>query len=371
MAVLLGLLSGVTLSLGGFILWRRFWSQSTPLEGLSETSPEREDVVDYERLLAEIDEAIAFQSGDGTVIFANRAFSDIVGSNPEGVDVESALSPVPNLKRRVVAGEEGVAPVESDDGTTYYDIRFFSLSDGTDSRLILFHDVTNHQEQKKRLEKQNRQLDRFASLVSHDLRNPLDVAIGRTKAIATETTDPELKTHVQSAQQALQRMNRIITDVLALARNGKQIGDTESISLAEIGRDAWQTVETKGSTLVIETDTVITANAEGLTRIFENLFRNAVEHAGKNVTVTVGDLPSDAGFYVEDDGPGISPSHREQFCEPGETGNNGTGLGLAIVDSVADAHDWKLTITESKTGGARFEFSDVADVSTGVATESS
>jgi signal transduction histidine kinase len=76
------------------------------------------------------------------------------------------------------------------------------------------------------------------------------------------------------------------------------------------------------------------------------------------VTVTVGDLADDAGFFVADDGPGIPPDERETVFEAGHsTAPDGTGFGLAIVDGIADAHGWTVRVTDSATGGARFEFS--------------
>jgi signal transduction histidine kinase len=72
------------------------------------------------------------------------------------------------------------------------------------------------------------------------------------------------------------------------------------------------------------------------------------------VTVTIGEL--DDGVYVADDGPGIPPEEREDVFEAGySTSGSGTGFGLSIVEQVAEAHDWTVRVTESASGGARFE----------------
>jgi len=69
----------------------------------------------------------------------------------------------------------------------------------------------------------------------------------------------------------------------------------------------------------------------------------------------VGTLDS-GGFYVEDDGPGIPEKNREEIFDRGvTTEDDGTGFGLAIVDVIVGAHDWSITVTDSETGGARFE----------------
>lgn len=100
------------------------------------------------------------------------------------------------------------------------------------------------------------------------------------------------------------------------------------------------------------------ADRDRLTELFANLFRNAVEHGGGDVTVTVGSTCD--GFYVADDGHGIPEEHRKQVLQSGySTEEAGTGLGLSIVQQIADSHDWGLSIDESDAGGARFSFTGV------------
>jgi len=93
-----------------------------------------------------------------------------------------------------------------------------------------------------------------------------------------------------------------------------------------------------------------------LRNLFENLFRNAVDHGSNDATVWVG--TTEDGFYVEDDGPGIPDDDKESVFESGFT-TGGTGLGLAIVEQIADAHDWTVHVEDGRRGGARFVFSGV------------
>ena len=71
--------------------------------------------------------------------------------------------------------------------------------------------------------------------------------------------------------------------------------------------------------------------------------------------MTVGTLPTAPGFYIEDDGPGIPVDRREDLLAFGVSTGSGSGYGLAIVRTIVDAHGWSLTVTDSETGGARFE----------------
>jgi signal transduction histidine kinase len=93
--------------------------------------------------------------------------------------------------------------------------------------------------------------------------------------------------------------------------------------------------------------------------LIENLLRNAVEHADAS-TITVGALPDESGFFVEDDGNGIPPDEREDVFDPGlTTADKGTGFGLSIVEEIADGHDWTVRVTAGEAGGARFEITGV------------
>jgi signal transduction histidine kinase len=105
----------------------------------------------------------------------------------------------------------------------------------------------------------------------------------------------------------------------------------------------------------------VEADASRLTQLLENLYRNAIEHSDETVTVSVG--PVDDGFYVADSGPGISEAERSGIFEAGYTiRDEGTGFGLRIVEQIATAHGWEIAVSESESGGARFEFTAVERV---------
>jgi len=214
--------------------------------------------------------------------------------------------------------------------------------------------ITPRKLREEELERQNERLEEFASVVSHDLRNPLNVAQGRLQ-LAREEHDSE---HLSVVGDALDRSQAMIDDLLTLARQGQSVSELETVALDLTVRRCWQTVETRGATLTVETDRSILADMGRLQQLLENLVRNGVEHGGDGVTVTVGEL--DDGFYVADDGPGIPDGERDRIFESGyTTADAGTGFGLAIVQEIADAHGWQLRVTESDAGGARFEITGV------------
>lgn len=205
--------------------------------------------------------------------------------------------------------------------------------------------------QTAKLERQNTRLDTLASVLSHDLRNPLTVAKGHLELEGTSQGK-----HLSAVSRALDRMEEIIDDVLAMARAGNTALNKQPVDLERVVGSAWQTSRTKSAELVIHPGlTSVTADEGRLKSLLENLFRNAVEHGHNSITVEVGPLNSN-GFFVADDGPGIPKKERDKVFEFGySTNDDGTGIGLAVVESIASAHGWRIGVNESDRGGTRFE----------------
>ena len=159
-------------------------------------------------------------------------------------------------------------------------------------------------------------------------------------------------------EAAIQRCNRIIEDDLTLAADGVDIRELEPVALESVAHDCWDTVATKDATLDIETDRTIRADRSRLRQVLSNLMRNAVLHGGSDVTVRIGATAE--GFYVADSGTGIPDDERGDIFDSGyTTSSEGTGFGLSIVNQVVDGHDWELELSESASGGAKFEISGV------------
>ena len=208
----------------------------------------------------------------------------------------------------------------------------------------------------ERIEAQCAQLEEFTKVVSHDLRNPLNVAQGHLD-MAEKTGEAS---HFEDCRSSLNRMESLIDDLLVVARQDDGTTETETIELTEFVRECWSFVSNDGATLVVEADVSIEGNDSRLREMFGNLFRNAIEHGRSDVTIRVGQLDEGEGLYVEDDGSGIPPEDRDRVFDDGYTTNErGTGFGLTIVKQISDAHGWNVEVTDGSDGGARFEFGDV------------
>jgi PAS domain S-box-containing protein len=353
---------------------------------MTDESPRDREIRRYETVLDSLDDAVYAVRPDGTIAYVNDRYAEMKGASREeliGTDVydwvtEEAVEKAKRARREAEADGREAGAVEYEfltaGGERFpVEMRFNRLAgeggggaaegdgdetgeDGADAldRVGVIRDVSDRKRREETLRRKNERLEEFASIVSHDLRNPLSAARGRLD-LAREECDSE---HLDAVADAHDRMGTLIDDLLALARDGDGVEETERVPLRELVESCWEGVETAGATLRVETDRAVRADRSRLRQVFENLVRNAVEHAGEGVTVTVGDL--DGGFYVADDGPGITEADREAVFEAGYTTNDGgTGFGLEIVEAVATAHGWDVRIAESESGGARFEFAGV------------
>ncbi|ELY82173.1 sensor histidine kinase [Natrinema pallidum] len=264
--------------------------------------------------------------------------------------------------------------------------------DGEAYVLVMHIDITERRLLEQRTRDQADRMESFAKLLSHDLRNPLSVALAHAEMLELDDgTALEAGDGDRSAlRSALERMEAIIDDALVLV-TVDEVEEANPLSLATAVETAWANVRTGSATVSVRDDIVIRANASLVSHLFENLFRNAVEHAGDAPRIEIGALEPVAGtdersepavdedrreeaeaadwageagafdgFYVEDDGPGIPAAQREQVFESGYSNAGGSGFGLAIVGHVVDAHGWSVSVTTGRDGGARFEVRGVS-----------
>jgi PAS domain S-box-containing protein len=220
--------------------------------------------------------------------------------------------------------------------------------------VVNSREITERKKQEAVLRQRNDRLQALASVASHDLRNPLQIISGHIP-LARETGDDE---HFEAMERAVDRMRTLVDDVVTLAREGELVRDPEAVDLEAVVTAAWEGIETEAASLVVEFEgLIVSGDRSKLQSIFENLFSNAVEHGGPDVTIRVGRIPG--GFYIEDDGDGIGAEARSQIFERGfSTESQGSGLGLPIVRSIVTAHGWEVSLAES-ADGTRFEITGV------------
>jgi signal transduction histidine kinase len=296
--------------------------------------------------------------GRRVVAATNESFDAAFGDGVTGTGVDSLLSELyaegdEELGvERIVDGDGVTVALDTRNGTQAYRLR--GRGDEEAGRFVVFSPPAT-----ERAAGEPVGIGTVASALTHDLRNPLDVAKAHLRA-AEETGDSD---HFDAVANAHDRMEQLIQDVLTLARGDDVVRPEPDVDVAEAAADAWAAVDTQSADLDCGSSLPrVNADPGRLRRVFENLFRNAIEHghaagddADEGVTVRVGALET-GGFYVADDGRGIPEAEYDAVFEPGYTGTDqGTGLGLAIVERIVAAHGWEVSLTDAEAGGARFE----------------
>ncbi|MEF8841289.1 MAG: PAS domain-containing sensor histidine kinase [Haloarculaceae archaeon] len=362
---------------------------------LSESLPSRPI---GEQVLDAVPEVVIVFDPGGHAVWWNDRTMEVTGYGNEELAEGDTLAMIADgdpeelIERFRTAADEGrPVPVEVDVVTAagerlpyeFVGARLPNAEDEAVGIVVTGRNIADRRARRE-LERQNERLDEFASVVSHDLRGPLSVAQGYL-SLAREGRDSD---ELAKAADAVERMGDLVDDLLALAREGEAVGETTPVDLGDTAGRAWEGLGAVG-TLELASPPTVEADPSRLRALLENLFRNAVEHGstdleagdidgavereeaggtagtqpadggenGDGITVRVGTLPDRNGFYVEDDGQGIPEDDREQVFESGyTTSEDGTGFGLAIVRTIAEAHDWSVTLTENEAGGARFEF---------------
>lgn len=340
-------------------------------------------------VIESMDDAVYIVDSEGTIRYTNPPGNRLLGrpldADAPSEHVSAAFDSRPTLLscyERATAGEsleDTILTCTIDGKQRFYDIGVSTVTDslGEDTgAVVVGRDISEERRRRgqlqvrtARLERQNERLDQFGQYVSHDLRNPIQVASGYVE-LARETGD---LSRLDDIDRALRRMNEMVEDLRELTTVDRDGLDVEQVNVARAAHAAWAHVDTDGATLRVPDNDIILADEDYLLHVFENLFRNSTEHGrpdgaaadadttlgdGSGFTVTVGTLED--GFFVADDGVGIPEADRDAVLDHGyTTTDGGTGLGMSIVRTIADAHEWSVAVTESDAGGARFEFRNV------------
>lgn len=231
------------------------------------------------------------------------------------------------------------------------------------------------QNQKLDLEKVNRELDHFAHTVSHDLRSPLMGIMGYGSILESQylvNLDERGQKCVRRIRQGVERLNRMIDDLLALTRLSRIKNPYEPVDLQLVFQEVLERLEFRIKEHQVEIvmsralPTVICDRIK-ITEAFLNLMSNAVKFSSKRPDgkprIEIGyEKVNDAHqFWIRDNGVGIAKEDQskvfEIFQRVGRTEEfEGTGAGLSIVKKVVDDHGGKIWIESQEGAGATFYF---------------
>ena len=216
----------------------------------------------------------------------------------------------------------------------------------------------------ERIERANATQRQFLDDASHELRSPMTVIRGHVELLELEPDPGERDAMIQVITDEIDRMNRIVEDLLLLARSERPgFLSVQEIDIAELTED----VHRRASVLCARTwlldqraAVTVVGDRQRLTQALVQYAQNVCEHTPEGVTARVGSAVDGATvrLWIDDDGPGVDAAHAPRIFDrfvKGAHRPEGSGLGLSIVAAIADAHGGRAQLAPKSGRGARFE----------------
>jgi signal transduction histidine kinase len=219
------------------------------------------------------------------------------------------------------------------------------------------------------LERSNAELDQFAAVTSHDLKEPLQtvtVFAGLLDRDYRDRLDDSGKTFLDSILAGTDRMRTLIRDLLEYSRVGNGELRRERVPADDLLDTARENlagaIAEKGASLTSDPLPTVNGDAKQLCQVFQNLLSNALkfsDDAAPEVHVSASLFPSEWRFSVRDNGIGIDPRHAERIFQPFArlgAAKEGTGIGLAICQKIVEHHGGRIWVESSRGSGSIFHF---------------
>ncbi|WP_262177275.1 histidine kinase N-terminal 7TM domain-containing protein [Haloarcula laminariae] len=302
----------------------------------------------------EIDDALFGLDDAGRVIDYNAAAEPLL---PDDVDtpVGRALSALlPGLAAEMSlpeAGDDDVSATYStvvDGSQTHYAVSVSPIVErGTVAGYaVVLRDVTAVERSSRELSRQNDQLERFASTVAHDLRNPLQVADGAATLVSGQlrtagTADAAAAAdHMDRVTDSLGQIDDRLDELQTLARHATSVTETEPVEFGTAVRAAWDGVDTPGMTLDVPADGTIQAERGRLASVLEQLVRHSRDRDAARVEAAL----TGTGFTYRDDGRQVPCADPDDAFRSDTTTAQAGGLGLEIVRTQVESQGWTVAI---------------------------
>jgi signal transduction histidine kinase len=336
-------------------------------------------------IIEAFDGLIYICSENYVIEFMNRRFIERTGHYPLGEKCYSALHDLDSIcpwcvNEKVQRGEKVEWEVLSPKDNRYYAIVNTPIHrpDGSISKMAMIRDITDWVRAEKalksrteELERSNKDLEQFAYIAAHDLREPLLAVAAYLKVLDRRyrgRLDLEADKLIAGALNATFRMDSLIQSLLAYSRIGNEDPGFQKSNSQEILGTAianlQSMIDETGSQITHDPLPWVTVNPSQLLQLFQNLLSNAIKFAGeKPPRIHVGVTRSKDGwqYTVSDNGIGIEPPHFDRIFLLFQRIRNrpdypGTGIGLANCRRIVEHHGGKIWVESTPGTGSTFHF---------------
>jgi PAS domain S-box-containing protein len=252
-------------------------------------------------------------------------------------------------------------------------------ADGTAICRTVISDITDRKQSEETLKQQsalltatNKELESFSYSISHDLRAPLRAIDGYVRMILRQqgdNFDENTKRQFDVIRNNAQKMGRLIDDILAFSRLGRQSLSMSSLNVEELTREVWEEIKTVESAkpINLKIDHILPGMGDRslIKQVMINLLSNAVKFTRTREVphIEVGgyDKGSEIEYFIRDNGVGFDMRYQDKLFGVfqrlhGDDEFEGNGIGLALVQLIVNRHGGKVW-AEGKIGeGACFHF---------------
>ena len=326
-----------------------------------------------EAVLESIASGVLVARSDGSITLQNDAAAALVG--PE-VDARTLADPIRDvLEGRLESADcDATLAAEGADETRFLQASARRVNDGDDVEdhdvVVVLTDVTSRVRTEKELARSNKDLEQFAYVASHDLKEPLRMVSSFTTLLSQEygeVVGEEGRGFIRHAVDGATRMGALIDDLLTYSRLGTRAAKHARVELDEVVADAM--IDLRAAITAAEAKVeigplpAVVGDRGQLRQLFQNLIANAVKFgrpdSPPSVRVRGEVVDGDVVVEVVDDGIGIAPEHHERVFRVftrlhARDKFPGTGIGLAICERVAQAHGGELSLTSALGEGTTF-----------------
>ncbi|HEY3244894.1 MAG TPA: ATP-binding protein [Phycisphaerae bacterium] len=241
------------------------------------------------------------------------------------------------------------------------------------------------EEQRRELQRSNRELQQFAFIISHDLKQPLATIkynLHLLQRLAHERRTSEVDEVASAGMESVARMLELMNDVLEFSKVGGADAALEPVDLNSVLHEAVTNVSAvisqHGARVEADPLPMVLGHASGLTQLFQNLIDNAIKYRGSAaplIRITTQSGPRAHQITIADNGIGIEPKDMEcifdAFQRPRRHSDfPGTGIGLCICKKVVERHGGRIWVESQPGAGSRFHFSLPADAAVSAAPPS-